>query len=205
VAMSPHRGTPVWMTEYGDLDQSGLIEWQVAWRSTRRALKFVEDGFSAGFAWDAFDNLHEHDGVWATYGLLETDRESWTYEPKKRYFAAKQLYRFVRPGWTRVEVSGPPRDPEDVYAGWHDPMRHLRLVGFVSPDGADFTLVGMSRIEADVELEIELRGLEGGPVAYYRTTDSEDCVLAAEIEPDEDGRVRAVVPRDSIFTLTTLR
>jgi hypothetical protein len=48
-------------------------------------------------------------------------------------------------------------------------------------------------------------GLEGGAVAYYRTTDSEDCVLAAEIEPDEDGRVRAVVPRDSIFTLTTLR
>jgi hypothetical protein len=205
VAMSPHRGTPVWMTEYGDLDQSGLIEWRVAWRSTRRALKFLEDGFSAGLAWDGFDNLHEHDGVWATYGLLETNRESWTYEPKKRYFAAKQLYRFVRPGWTRVDVSGPPRDPKDVYADWHDPMRHLRLLGFVSPDDTDFTIVGMSRVEADVELDVSLKGLGSGRLAYYRTTRSEDCALVTELEPDEDGVMRVVVPGSSIFTLTTLR
>ena len=35
----------------------------------------VTDGFTAGMAWDAFDNLHEHDGVWALYGLLETHRD----------------------------------------------------------------------------------------------------------------------------------
>ena len=63
----------------------------------------------------------------------------------------------------------------------------------------------LSRIEADVELDIELRGLEGGPVAYYRTTRSEDCALVTELTPDEDGVLRAVVPELSIFTLTTLR
>jgi hypothetical protein len=206
IAMSPHRGAGLWMTEYGDLDQTGLVEWGVAWRSTRRLMKFVADGFTAGMAWDAFDNLHEHDGVWAVYGLLDTHHETWAHTPKKRYFAARQVYRFVRPGWTRVEVTGPPSDPGDVYAIWHDVMRHLRLLGFVSPDGKDLTLVGMSRIEAHTELEISLEGLEAtpGPLGYFRTTREEDCELVGEVEV-EDGVVRVVVPEESIFTLSTLR
>lgn len=208
VAASPGRGAGLWMTEYGDLDQTGLAEWQVAWRSTRRLLKFLEDGFSAAFAWDAFDNLHEHDGVWATYGLLRTDRETWAHAPKRRYFAAKQVYRFVRPGWHRVELVGPPRDPKDVYAGWHDPMRHLRLLAFASADGQDVTLVGTSRVEGDVELEVALRGLapgaSGKALAYYRTSRAEDARLV-EIKEAPAGVVRLSVPEGSIFTLTTLR
>ncbi len=208
VATSPHKGASIWMTEYGDLDQTGLIEWQFAWRSARRLMRMLADGFHAAVAWDAFDNLHEHDGVWATYGLLKTDRETWAYTPKKRYFAAKQVYRFVRPGWHRVGVALPPRDPKDVYAGWHDPMRHLRLLAFASPDGSDVTLVGMSRVEGDVELEVALSGLAPGaagkPLAYYRTTRTEDARLVEE-KRAEDGVVRIFVPEGSIFTLTTLR
>jgi hypothetical protein len=207
VGTGPHKGASVWMTEYGDLDQTGLIEWQVAWRSTRRLLKLLADGFSAGIAWDAFDNLHEHDGAWATYGLLKTDRQGWTYTPKKRYFAARQVYRFVRPGWHRVEIAVPPRDPKDVYALWHDGMRHGRLVGFASPDGKDFTLVGMSRVEGDVELEVSLRGLAsegmGKPIAYYRTTRTEDC-RRVEGKGAPGGGLRVTIPEGSIFTLTTL-
>ena len=80
------------------------------------------------------------------------------------------------------------------------------MLGFVSPDGGDLTIVGMSRMEADVELEISLEGLEGlaGPLAYFRTTRTEDCDLVTELEP-EDGTLRVVVPEASIFTLSTLR
>jgi hypothetical protein len=208
VAASPHQGASVWMTEYGDLDQTGLVEWQFAWRTSRRLLRMLVDGFHAAIAWDAFDNLHEHDGVWATYGLLKTDRDTWTYAPKKRYFAAKQVYRFVRPGWQRVAIGLPPRDPKDVYAGWHDPMRHVRLLAFASPDGSDATLVGMSRVEGDVELEVALSGLAAGtsgkPLAYYRTTRTEDARLVEERKA-EGGTLRITVPEGSIFTLTTLR
>jgi hypothetical protein len=66
VGKSLHPGARVWMTECGDLDQTGLVEWQFAWRSARRLLRMLEDGFHAAIAWDAFDNLHEHDGLWAT-------------------------------------------------------------------------------------------------------------------------------------------
>ena len=139
---------------------------------------------------------------------MKTDREAWTYAPKKRYFAAKQMYRFVRPGWRRVEVTLPPRDPKDVYAAWHDPMRHVRLLAFTSPDGQDVTLVGMSRVEGDVALEVGLSGLapgaSGRPLAYYRTTRTEDARLVEE-QTATRGVIRATVPEGSIFTLTTLR
>ena len=206
VAKSPHAGARLWMTEYGDLDQSGLVEWQFAWRSARRLLRMLEDGFHAAIAWDAFDNLHEHDSLWATYGLLRTDRSTWTYAPKKRYFAAKQVFRFVRPGWHRVAVDVPPRDPKNAYAGWQDPMRHLRLVAFASADGRDVTLVGMSRVEGDVDLAVSLKGLaagaEGMLVSYLRTTRTEDARLV-EQKPAAGGTVRITVPEGSIFTLTT--
>lgn len=197
-----------WLTEYGDLDQSGEVEFGVAWRSTRRLLKRLNEGFSAGLAWDAFDNFHEHDQAWAAYGLLKTDREKWTYTPKRRYSAAKQVYRFVKPGFRRVDISGPPRDEKDVYATWRMPLKHLLLSAFASPDGKDFTLVGMSTIESDARLSLALKGLapeiEGKTVACYRTSRNEDCVKTGELKI-ENGGVEYTAAENSIFTLTTVK
>lgn len=205
---SAFKNCHYWLTEYGDLDQTGEVEFGVAWRSTRRLLKRLNEGFSAGLAWDAFDNFHEHDRAWATYGLLKTDREKWTYSPKRRYYAAKQVYRFVKPGFRRVELSGPPKDESDVYSTWHAPLKHLLLSAFASPDGQDFTIVGMSAIESGALLTIDLKGLapEIGEkaVAYYRTSRNEDCVKVSEMKI-ENGSLRAIVPENSIFTLTTVK
>ncbi len=208
VAASPLRAASVWLSEYGDLDQSGAIEWQFSWRSTRRLLKALEDGWNAALVWDAFDNLHAHDAAWASYGLLRTDRASWTYAPRKRYFAARQIYRFVRPGFERVAVAWPAPDPKDVYATWHSASRHVRLLAFASQDGAELTVVATSRVEGDVALELSLRGLAPAaaskPLAYYRTGRAEDCRFVEEKTP-ANGLVRVVIPSESIVTLTTLR
>jgi hypothetical protein len=87
-------------------------------------------------------------------------------------------------------------------------MRHLRLLAFASPDGQDVTLVGASRVEGDVELEVALKGLapgaSGKALAYYRTTRAEDA-RRVETKEATAGVVRLSVPEGSIFTLTTLR
>jgi hypothetical protein len=201
---------PVWMTEYGDLDQTGLIEREFAWRSARRLLKCLNEGFSAGLAWDAFDNFHEHDGAWALYGLLSTDTVKWTYTPRPRYHAAKQVYRFVKPGFIRAELSPAEPDPskKDVYAIWHNAYRHVPMAAFVSPDRKDFTIVGMSRIEGDVPVTFSLQGFDWGavgrPVLYFRTGRGEDCKKVREI-PADNTQFKAVLRERTIFTLTTVR
>jgi len=204
---SPYKNSSVWMTEYGDLDQTGEVEFGFAWRSTRRLFKFLQDGFNAGLAWDAFDNLHEHDSAWATYGLFATDRETWTYSPKPRYYAAKQVYRFVKPGFQRVEIKAISDNENDVYKTWRSPLKHLQLLAFVSTDKKDFTINGMSTIESNVELSVNLEGLPGltdaTPVFYYRTSRNETCKAIKDVQI-VGRQLKVLVTENSIFTLTTL-
>jgi hypothetical protein len=207
ISKSPYKDCPVWMTEYGDLDQTEEIEFGIAWRSTRRLLRFLNDGVSAGLVWDAFDNYHKHDESWSIYGLLRTDRETWEYTPKRRFYSAKQVFRYVKPGFKRVEVSALNEDRDDIYYYAQNPLRHILMSGFVSPEKDDFTVVGMSTIEHDVFLDIKVQGLSAAgsskTVSYYRTSRDEDCRKIEEIKI-KDGSVKVLVKEGSIFTLTTV-
>src|SRR5213078_2173879 len=68
--------------------------------ATHRALTALNQGASAALFWDAYDNYHEHYPRFTFYGLVQN--ADHIYSPKKRYFAAKQLYHFVRPGAQRI-------------------------------------------------------------------------------------------------------
>jgi hypothetical protein len=199
-------GRPLWITEYGDLDQSEEVEYGVAWRSTRRLLKLLSDGAAAAMAWDAYDNYHEHDAAWATYGLLRTDRETWTYTPKPRYFAAKQVYRYVPPGFVRIGVTDTGRNPGDVFDKWKAPLRHVRLQAFASTDGRELTIVGMSAVERAVTLDVRLEHLsvpEGTAFRYVRTSADEQARIAGTLRV-AGGRLSIPVTAGTIFTVTTL-
>lgn len=205
---SEFKEASVWLSEYGDLDQTGLIEYEFAWRSTRRLMKGLRDGFNAAIAWDAFDNLHEHDTAWAVYGLLKTDTLAWTYAPKKRYYAAKQAYRFIRPGWKMVEVTYPQPAAYDVYRTWHNVFRHFMVQAFVSPDGSNVTVLVMNGLESEVNLVVGLSGFKpdahGTETFQYVTNQILDCELFKNTAIQNDT-LMARIPARSIATITTLR
>jgi O-glycosyl hydrolase len=115
-----------WMTEYGDLDQSGEREWHIAWIIFGRLLGILEGGMTGALNWDAFDNFHDHDGFWTIYGLVRAALKTFT--PKKRFYTTRQMYRFVRPGYRRVGLVS-----DDASA---------RALSFLSPDGETLSVVG---------------------------------------------------------------
>src|SRR6266567_7541451 len=107
VRSSKYPNTPVWLTEYGDLkdlDKSAENEWEgFSVAATQRALRALNQGARAALYWDAYDNYHEHYPRLTFYGLIKnTDH---VFSPKKRYYAAKQLYHFVRPGSQRIAAT----------------------------------------------------------------------------------------------------
>jgi hypothetical protein len=190
---SPGKNCRLWLTEYGDLEQSGEREWYVSWMMTQRLFNALEAGFQGALAWDAFDNYHDHDEAWTIYGLIRTGLRTFT--PKKRYHAAKQVYRFVRPGYWRVDARV--ESPE------------VRLLAFADPAGEHFTLVGMNT-GREAYLNIHLEGFEpqtlGGRAGYYRTSQAENCALVGTFPIRTrnwpfDG-LSVEVPGDCIFTLT---
>jgi hypothetical protein len=163
--------------------------------------------YAAGLIWDAFDNLHKHDGAWSSYGVLATDTNRWTYTPKPRYYAAKQVFRFVKPGFVRISAqpiqSG---DIHDPYAGSRDPFRHLLLSAFVSPDRADFTLVGMNGSESDMAVTVSLKGVDAmsakKTVHSYCTSATHLCQKIGEVNVS-DQQFTFTAEAKSIFTLTS--
>lgn len=194
---SEYRDCKVWMTEYGDLDESGEREWYVAWVAFQRLMRLLEDGMTGALNWDAFDNYHDHDEAWTLYGLIRSGRKIYT--PKKRFFSTMQMYRFVRPGFIRVAS-------ECITEG-------IRTLAFISPDGKDFTVVGMNETNEDVLLNVDVpegaEKLPGRKAYLYVTTVKENCARTATRDVVSRNYpytgVEVEAPANSIFTVTTLK
>ena len=185
---------PFWMTEFGDLEQSGEREWYVAWVMFSRLLDQLQAGFTAALVWDAYDNYHDHDEHWTIYGLLRTGLRAYT--PKKRYHAVRHIFRFVRPGFHRAALT------------CSDP--NLRALAFVSPDKTQWVIAGMNLGQTPLRLNAALAGVQpaGSFAQYYRTSESENCVPVERV-PLHGGNwpftgIDVCVPPAAIFTLTNV-
>ena len=97
----------MWLTEYGDLndeDKTFENQWKnFSLAANRRALTALNQGAGALFFFDAFDDYEECARRLCFYGLFRS--ASHVYSPKKSYYATRQLYHFVRPGWRRIAAT----------------------------------------------------------------------------------------------------
>ena len=206
---SAYNGCPFWITEYGDLDQTSEVEFAVAWRYTRRLLKLLRDSCSAAMTWDAYDNLHKHDDEWSQYGLLATTPDNHSYTPKTRFYACKQVFRYIKPGWQRVDIKDQarPGDENNPYAKWQAQRKHMPSQAFLSADGSDLTIIGLSRVEGTVPFTIDLSSCPNIP-----TNSTLRCIVTTREKTTEvietasiiDGKATLHIPEGSIFTITTL-
>lgn len=180
----------VWLTEYGDLndlDRGATNEWDnFSVAAMRRALRAINEGASAALYWDAYDNYHEHYPRLTFYGLVQNSDHRYT--PKKRYYAAKQLYHFVRPGARRVQVNS--SDPQT-----------LLVSAFYDGERNESVLVGVKHGGPD-QIEVRFGNGNGSPsrVAVYQTTRTLDCSRTDEV-PIIAGMAHVEIQGDAIFTI----
>ena len=177
---------PVWLTEYGDLndrDFSADNEWNnFSLRATDRALRALNEGATVALFWDAYDNFHEHDQRMTYYGLVKnTDH---IYAPKKRYYAARQIYHFVRPGFQRIGVKTDA--PGLLVSGYRN--------------GADGTVVVVGTKRGGPQ-RLRLEGMpETATWEVYQTTREFDCLKTDSVEA-RNGTVEVTLADQSVFTL----
>lgn len=187
----PHQAAPVWMTEYGDLDQSGEQELYFSHVILRRLFFILREGMSAALNWDAFDNYHDHDEAWTLYGLIRTGLRTFT--PKKRFHACKHVYRFARPGCALVDSSSD--------------TPSLDVIAFEA-DGA-LTVVGINNAPEAIRLIVRPEGMKesapGHAADAYVTTDLLNCahVTAEPFRPwtGESLGWQVEIPGSSIVTV----
>jgi O-glycosyl hydrolase len=189
IARGKHPETRVWLTEYGDLgaaDRSFESEWKLqSLAATRRALRAINEGARAALFWDAFDNLHEHDRAMTYYGLIRNDDHQ--YSPKKRYYAAKQLYRFVPPGARRIGASSD--STALVASAFRDGESGKLIVVGVKEGGSRQVLVSVP-VPAPRSWDL------------YVTSRDWDCVKADSFRAPS-GVLRIDLPDEAVFTLVS--
>ena len=196
-AHAPH--SRYWMTEFGDLDQNSAKEEQLALTCLRRLFRQLQSGANGALFWDAFDNHHDHDNCFTAYGLMTSGME--VYTPKKRYYALKHIFRYVRPGFQRIAVSSDHPD--------------LELVAFCNPDSDEITVVGINPTNDGVYLDLNLGwfapgdGLKYLQFEAYRTCAHECCAKVTQPiiklrNPAGKGFEFTALPH-SIFTVTNIR
>jgi O-glycosyl hydrolase len=189
VQNSKYSMIPIWLTEYGDLkdlDKSAENEWKgFSLAASERALRALNEGASAALFWDAYDNYHEHYPRLTFYGLVQnTDH---IYAPKKRYYAAKQLYHFVRPGSQRV--------------GAASEAPGLLVSAFRNASSGSLTVVGVKQGGPN-RLQIVLSPTTQMPAVWhlYETTRSLDCLKVDNLII-KDGVASFDLPDEVVFTL----
>ncbi len=193
-----HASIHAWMSEFGDHHQSIEHEERTAWVNMERLMRLLSDGMHGAMSWDAYDNYHDHDYSWTCFGLLMNARNVFT--PKKRYYALKHIFRFVRPGFTRIDA--------------HSSDESIAVLAFAGENG-ELTVVGMNSRESAVALDLDLglgrkkSGLDTLNYQVYRTCSFEDCACVTTpivklINHDSRG-VEFTALAGSIFTITNVK
>jgi O-glycosyl hydrolase len=189
VRASKYSQTPVWLTEYGDLsDQNKTFEnqWKMfSLAANRRALNALNQGASALFYFAAFDDYEECMKRLCYYGLFTS--ASQVYSTKKSYYATRQLYHFVRPGWTRIAASSE--------------TPGLTVSAFQGPSPDSLAIVGVKEGGPN-HLTIELPPTASVPASWdlYETTRDLNCQRVMSI-PVRDGKAEIDLPAEAVFTL----
>lgn len=189
VKASKYPQVPVWLTEYGDLndrDKTFENQWKkYALAANRRALTALNQGASALFYFDAFDDYEECMKRLCYYGLFTS--ASQVYSPKKSYYATRQLYHFVRPGWRRVAAT--------------TEAPGLTLSAFQGPSVDSLVIVGVKEGRPN-HFRIELPQTVNGPARWelYETTRELDC-QKVDTAPIKNGQAEIALPAEAVFTL----
>lgn len=188
VQSSNYPQTPVWLTEYGDLndrDKTAGNDWKnFSLAANRRALTALNQGASAVFFFDAFDDYEECARRLTFYGLFRS--ADHIYSPRKRYYATRQLYHFVKPGAQRIgAVSDTPG---------------LTVSAFFDGSSNSIVVVGVKE-GGPKRVELVLGAAEAfEPFDLYMTTPELNCQKVATVSSAE-GVAKLDLPEEAVFTL----
>jgi O-glycosyl hydrolase len=192
VRSSAYADVPVWLTEYGDLndeDKTAENDWtHFSVSANRRALTALNQGATAIFYFDAFDDYEECARRLTFYGLYTS--AGHVYAPKKRYYATRQLYHFVRPGYQRIAASAD--------------SPGMTVSAFQNPDDGSIVLVGVKERGPET-LRVAISGdTVPGNWDLYVTSRNLNCVKSSAVRPSRHG-VEFDVPEQAVFTLVGKR
>jgi O-glycosyl hydrolase len=192
-------GRDAWMTEWSQAATDGFLdggnqvanEWNFAEVMTDYLFNHLAEGAEGALAWDAYDNIHEHNAssAYSHWGLVAYDTNSGVYTPKDRFFTNAQFFKFVPAGSIRI--------------GAAEAEGNLQVLAFRHAATARLTIVGQNLGPASLTINGTISNTPSPPatLALYRTSSSLDLSRQGNVAV-ASGAFSTQVPGHSLFTLT---
>ena len=206
IQQSAYPNTHFWMTEFNVWCQSclngtgGDNSWAYASGTAAYLLTLLAEGASAGLVFEAWDGVYngynastgqDAPGTWDFFGLFAVDNinaVNKTYTPRKQFYTVSQITKYVRPGATRIGVSGA--------------STPLTVLAFYNTNNGQFTLTGVNTSSSATTLSCALTSLPAIPsLDLYYTSSTTNLCYGGSVAVN-NGAFSVVVPADCVFTLT---
>jgi O-glycosyl hydrolase len=191
ILSSGYSGLHLWMTEYsssiyGFLDNGTQVqdEWAFTVAMTQNLFSFLETGASAALVCDFFFNVKENSVIYTYWGLLDTLAG---YTPRTRYYGAKQVFAYVRPGSVRIAAT--------------TSISGVDVIAFTNDATGAFTIVGMNSNATSQQISGTIANVAmPSSLSLYQTTASLNDAFGGSVSVS-GGSFTATVAANSIFTL----
>jgi hypothetical protein len=206
IQQSAYPNSRFWMTEFGVWCQSclngtgGDNSWAYASGTAGYLLTLLGEGATGGIVFEAWDGVfrgynsntgQDTPGSWDYWGLFAVDNINAahkTYTPRKQFYTFSQISKYVRPGATRIGVSGA--------------SSPLTVLAFNNTNNGQFTLTGLNTGGSATTLSCSLTSLPAIPsLGFYYTSSTTNLCYGGSVAVN-NGAFSVLVPANCVFTLT---
>ncbi|HLT73075.1 MAG TPA: hypothetical protein VKZ75_10505 [Cyclobacteriaceae bacterium] len=197
IGESAYPDSKFWITEWNEwcnsCDEGKRIEfdYDYASMSARHLIDFLSNGASSCVVWEGYDSYYEHHAPspFSYWGVLEFNRQSRTYHPRKQFYTIAQISGFLTPG--SVRIGSATSDKHVLLIATRDSHNRINILGVNVADAV---------IELDVTLE-NLPEVEGFRMSY--TNDSANLAKRPDIRANDGRSAGILIPPKSVFALTS--
>ncbi len=107
-------------------------------------------------------------------------------QPTPKFYAAKQFFKFIRPGAYRVDAS-----PTD---------RQLAVSAYLHPEDGTLTVVLINLTKGPTPVSLSVKGAGVTSMDAHRSSATEGCVPVGTVKA-KDGTLSLDLPAESVVTL----
>lgn len=185
-----------WVTEWNAWCQGcddgilGEYNYQFAGKSMSYLIELLNHGARGAMAWEGYDSYYEHHAPspFSYWGLLEYEKATKTYRPRKNFFAIQHFSKFIRPGARRIFATSS--------------SDSLVTSTFYDSASRQLTIVGVSKYPEAINLQGRLSGLAGIRKMVMHYTDERHNVAPGGTSTVSDNTFNVILPASCIFTLS---
>jgi O-glycosyl hydrolase len=195
VEKSPYPKSSHWVTEWNAWCQGcdegilGEYNYTFAGKCVNHLLDLLQHGAQAALVWEGYDSYYEHHAPspFSYWGMLEYNKTSNSYAPRKNFYAIQQVSRFVNPGSRRIFTS--------------NVSDSIRTVAFYDSVQHQIEVVGVNQTNKSVTFDGILSGLTGyNKLEIYITDETRNVSKISDVSV-YGNYFSLQIPKKCIFTV----